>query len=206
MLVLARQRDETIVIFDDILVTVVDIRGDKVRLGITAPKNVPVDRKELFEAKRQESQAAADIHGPHPLLGAAVEEARLSLKEGGLPIGAVLVRGDQIIGRGHDRRVQRGDPISHAEIDCLTNAGRQATYKDTVLYCTRMPGMLGGGAIAQLGIPRVIVGDSASFKGAAHLLFRQGVKFVDLGDAACAAMAAEYIKLHPDLWNDGNAK
>src|SRR3954469_19190198 len=95
-----------------------------------------------------------------PCLRAAIDEARQGLKEGGLPIGSVLVRNGQIIGRGHNRRVQRGDPMAHAEIDCPTNPGRQKTYKETVLYSTLMPCVLCTGAVIQFGIPRVIVGES----------------------------------------------
>src|SRR5262249_41460434 len=150
----ARQRDETIMIGDDIEVTVVDIRGDKVRLGINAPRTVSVHRKEVYDAIRRENREAARLHpadvpslgglrapppmklvaaeaiartAREPFIRAAVEEARLGLSEGGLPIGSVLVRGGQIIGRGHNRRVQNGDPMAHAEIDALTKAGRQKT-------------------------------------------------------------------------------
>src|SRR5690349_5994769 len=93
-----------------------------------------------------------------PFLRAAIDEAKKGLSEGGLPIGSVLVRGSQIIGRGHNRRVQHGDPMAHAEIDCLTKAGRQKTYADTVLYSTLMPCYLCTGAAVQFGIPKVIVG------------------------------------------------
>src|SRR4051794_38069951 len=100
-----------------------------------------------------------------PFLRAAIDEAKLGLKEGGLPIGSVLVRGDKIIARGHNRRVQHGDPMAHAEIDCLTKAGRQTTYKDTVLYSTLMPCFLCSGAAVQFGVPKVIVGESVTFPG-----------------------------------------
>src|SRR5919206_2584553 len=100
-----------------------------------------------------------------PFLRAAIDEAKLGLSEGGLPIGSVLVRDGKIIGRGHNRRVQRGDPMAHAEIDCLTKAGRQTTYKDTVLYSTLMPCFLCSGAVVQFGIPKVIVGESVNFHG-----------------------------------------
>src|SRR3954471_22971752 len=100
-----------------------------------------------------------------PFLQAAIDEARLGLSEGGLPIGSVLVRDGQIIGRGHNRRVQRGDPMAHAEIDCLTSAGRQRTYADTVLYSTLMPCFLCSGAAVQFGVQKVIVGESVNFPG-----------------------------------------
>src|SRR5829696_916568 len=100
-----------------------------------------------------------------PFLRAAIDEAKLGLSEGGLPIGSVLVRGGTIIGRGHNRRVQRGDPMAHAEIDCLTRAGRQRTYADTVLYSTLMPCFLCSGAAVQFGVPKVVVGESVNFPG-----------------------------------------
>ncbi len=190
MLVLARQRDQTIMIGDDIEVTVVDIRGDKVRLGVNAPRTISVHRKEIYEAIKRENKDASrvqpedvdlskaqlpvamkfvrpserEIH--EPFLRAAVEEAKLGLAEGGLPIGSVLVRAGQIIGRGHNRRVQKGDPMAHAEIDALTNAGRQKTYRDTILYSTLMPCYLCSGAAVQFGVPKVVVGEAVNFAGA----------------------------------------
>ena len=200
MLVLARQRDESIIIGDDVEVTVVDIRGDKVRLGINAPRSTSVHRKEIYEAIQRENRQAAKVQ-PHdlpnlgttqppkqpvqmklvgadsierqmhePFLRAAIEEARLGLAEGGLPIGSVLVRDGKIIGRGHNKRVQAGDPMAHAEIVALTNAGRQKTYRDTVLYSTLMPCFLCSGASVQFGIPCVVVGESVNFPGAPEFM------------------------------------
>ena len=98
-------------------------------------------------------------------LRAAIDEAKLGVDEGGLPIGSVLVRDGRIIGRGHNRRVQKGDPMAHAEIECLRHAGRQKTYHDTVLYSTLMPCFLCSGAVLQFGIPKVVVGESVNFPG-----------------------------------------
>src|SRR5688572_8827069 len=140
MLVLARQRDQSVMIGDDMEVRVVDVRGDKVRLGFIAPRDVAVHRKEVYDAIREANEAAArmtpdDLRGLTPngpvmrisrdpvaarasddaFLRAAIEEARAGLAEGGLPIGSVLVRGGQVIGRGRNRRVQNNDPMAHAE-------------------------------------------------------------------------------------------
>jgi creatinine deaminase len=222
MLVLTRQRDQSVMIGDETEVTVIDIRGDKVRLGISAPRSVVVHRKEIYlEIKRENEEAAklqpadlGDIPQPQgatfprpvpaadPFMAAALEEARLGLQEGGLPIGSVLVRDGRIIGRGHNRRVQKSDPMAHAEIDCLTQAGRLATYKDTILYSTLMPCYLCSGAVVQFRIPRVIVGDTVNFKGGPELLRRHGVTVTDLADPDCIHLMAQFIKDHPDLWNE----
>src|SRR6201992_3569331 len=123
-----------------------------------------------------------------PFLRAAIDEAKLGLSEGGLPIGSVLVRGNQIIARGHNRRVQRGDPMAHAEIVALTNAGRQKTYRDTVLYSTLMPCFLCSGAAVQFGVPRVVVGESANFAGAPDFMRSRGIEVLDLHDDECIKM------------------
>jgi len=214
---------------DDVEITVVDIRGDKVRLGIKAPTTVAVHRREVFDAIREENQAAAKLQqsdldltaqpiadrsvpqqekSMDPFLRAAIDEAKKGLAEGGLPIGSVLVRGGQIIGRGHNRRVQRGDPMAHAEIDCMTNAGRQKTYKDTILYSTLMPCYLCSGAAVQFGVPKVIVGESVNFhgqgKGGASRDFMRshGIEVIDLHDAQCIEMMSKFIRENPKLWNE----
>jgi creatinine deaminase len=225
MLVLARQKDQSIVIGDDVVVTVVDIRGDKVRLGIAAPRDVSVHRQEIYNLVKKNQGAAVGLepsgeskaasngnaashigNGADPFMKAAIEEARLGMSEGGLPIGSVLVRGGAIIGRGHNRRVQKNDPMAHAEIDCLSNAGRQKTYKDTVLYSTLMPCNLCSGAVVQFGIPRVIVGESKNFGGAPELLKKHGVEFTDLHDPECTAMMSVFIAAHPELWTEDIGK
>jgi cytosine/creatinine deaminase len=144
-----------------------------------------------------------------PFLRAAIDEARKGLSEGGLPIGSVLVRHEQIIGRGHNRRVQRGDPMAHAEIDCLTSAGRQKTYRDTVLYSTLMPCYLCSGAAVQFGIPKVIVGESITFPGgegpggrSPDFLRSHGIEVIDLNDSECIEMMSTFIREHPELWNE----
>jgi cytosine/creatinine deaminase len=233
MLVLARQRDQAIMIGHDIEVSVVDIRGDKVRLGINAPRSVSVHRKEIYDQIRKENQQAAEVRpedvsavvasppgqtlkladdNPRPgdpFLRAAIHEAQKSGLHGGLPIGAVLIRAARIIGRGHNRRVQRGDPMAHAEIDCLTNAGRQKTYRDTILYSTLMPCLMCAGAILQFGIPKLVVGDSTNFPGgqckhasAQQMLRECGVEVVELRDPECTEMMANFIREKPDVWNE----
>ena len=144
-----------------------------------------------------------------PYLRAAINEARLGLAEGGLPIGSVLVRNGQIIGRGHNRRVQNGDPMAHAEIDCLTRAGRQKTYADTVLYSTLMPCYLCTGAVIQFGVPKVVVGESVNFCGgegkwgtSPDFMRANGVEVIDLHDAECIEMMSKFIRENPRLWNE----
>jgi cytosine/creatinine deaminase len=225
MLVLTRQRNQTIIIGDDITIKVVDIRGDKVRLGITAPDEVTVHRSEIYSQIREENLKSsqiqpsdlANVPAPFPraagaepaedlFLKAAIEEAVTGLSEGGLPIGSVLVRDGQIIGRGHNRRVQHEDPMAHAEIDCLTNAGRQKTYRDTILYSTLMPCHLCSGAAVQFGIPRIVVGESVNFAGAPHFMRKQGIEVVDLHDPQCIEMMGKFIRQHPELWNEDIGK
>jgi cytosine/creatinine deaminase len=142
-------------------------------------------------------------------LRAAYDQAQKGLSEGGLPIGSVLVRNNQIIGRGHNKRVQRGDPMAHAEIDCLTNAGRQKTYKDTILYSTLMPCYLCTGAVIQFGVPKVVIGEDVTFPGgecryglSRKFLEENGVEVVDLDDPDCIQMMRDFIAKHPLLWNE----
>jgi cytosine deaminase len=144
-----------------------------------------------------------------PFLRAAIDEAKKGLAEGGLPIGAVLVRGNQMVAAGHNRRVQNNNPMAHGEIDCLSRAGRQRTYRDTVLYSTLMPCFLCSGAIVQFGIPKVIVGESVNFPGgqgpggsSPGFLRAHGVEVIDLGDAECIEMMSAFIRAKPELWNE----
>ena len=133
---------------------------------------------------------------------AAIDEAREGLREGGIPIGAVLVQNGRIIGRGHNRRVQDNDPIIHAEIDCLRNAGRIGTYRTTILYSTLMPCYLCAGAVVQFGIPRVVAGESRNFPGAVDFLKEHGVDVIDLDSMECKEMMREFISANPRLWNE----
>lgn len=135
-------------------------------------------------------------------MAAAIAEARAGLTEGGIPIGSVLVKDGRIIGRGHNRRVQSGDPTSHAEIDCLRNAGRQRSYKGMVLYSTLMPCHLCAGAIVQFGIEYVVAGEATTFKGAQHFLKDHWVQVDKLDNEECIAMMTEFIRNNPALWNE----
>ncbi len=133
---------------------------------------------------------------------AAIAQAKQGLQAGGIPIGSVLVRGDRIIGQGHNKRVQDGDPITHAEIDCLRNAGRVGNYQDTVLYSTLMPCYLCAGAVVQFGIPKVIAGESATFAGARDFMESHGVEVINLDLTECKQLMREFIEKNPLLWNE----
>jgi cytosine deaminase len=133
---------------------------------------------------------------------AAIAEARQGLQEGGIPIGSVLVKDRDIVGRGHNRRVQQGNPILHAEIDCLQNAGRIGRYQETVLYSTLMPCYLCAGAIVQFGIQVVYAGESKTFPGAREFMESHGVKVIDLDLAECKQLMTDFIQQNPILWNE----
>ena len=132
----------------------------------------------------------------------AIAQARQGLAEGGIPIGSVLVKNEVIIGRGHNRRVQNQNPIIHAEIDCLMNAGRIGTYKDTVLYSTLMPCYLCSGAVVQFGIKKVVVGESKTFPGAKEFMESFGVSIIDCDLEECRLMMGNFIKGNPQLWKE----
>jgi cytosine/creatinine deaminase len=135
---------------------------------------------------------------------AAIEEAEAGLREGGIPIGSVLVQDGRIIGRGHNRRVQRGSAILHGEMDALENAGRQtaSSYRESVLYTTLSPCAMCSGAILLYGIPRVIVGENQTFRGEEDLLRSRGVRVEVLQDPTCIRLMTEFIAAHPQLWNE----
>ncbi len=133
---------------------------------------------------------------------AAIAEARLGLQEGGIPIGSVLVKDGQIVGRGHNRRVQQNNPILHAEIDCLQNAGRIGRYQGTVLYSTLMPCHLCAGAVIQFGIKNVIAGESKTFAGTKTFMESQGVEVIDLDLDDCKQLMHDFISKNPLLWNE----
>ncbi|MDX9702155.1 MAG: nucleoside deaminase [Candidatus Auribacterota bacterium] len=130
----------------------------------------------------------------------AITEAKIGLEQGGIPIGSVLVKGGRIIGRGHNKRVQENDSVIHAEIDCLRNAGRIGSYKDTVLYSTLMPCYLCAGAVVQFGIRKVVAGESQTFSGAREFMESHGVTVVDLRNEECINLMREFIEKNPMLW------
>jgi len=133
---------------------------------------------------------------------AAIEQAQKSLKEGGIPIGSVLVREGEIISRGHNKRVQQKNPILHGEMDCLNNAGRLGSYKNTIIYSTLMPCYMCAGTIVQFNIPQVIVGESRTFAGAREFMESHGVKVIDLDLPQCVKMMEKFISEKPELWNE----
>ena len=136
----------------------------------------------------------------------AANEAMQGLKEGGIPIGSVLVRGGVIIGRGHNQRVQKGSAILHGEMDCLMNAGRQTSYRDTVIYSTLSPCMMCSGTIVQFKIPRVVVGEAVNFPGAPEFLRSHGVVVEILNDPELMRIMGDFIQARPELWNEDIAE
>ena len=132
----------------------------------------------------------------------AIAQAKQGLLEGGIPIGSVLVKNGEILGQGHNKRVQDGDPVTHAEIDCLRNAGRIGNYKDTTLYSTLMPCYLCAGAVVQFGIKKVIVGESQTFAGAKEFMESHAVEVIDLDLDECKQLMSDFIYKYPQLWNE----
>jgi creatinine deaminase len=141
-----------------------------------------------------------------PFMQAAIDAARKSLDEGGIPIGSALVRNGELIATGHNKRVQNRDPVTHAEIDCLRNAGRLGRFHDTVLYSTLMPCYLCAGAVVQFGIKKVVVGESRTFAGASEFMRQHGVELIDLDLPECVQMMQDFIANNPVLWNEDIGK
>lgn len=135
-----------------------------------------------------------------------IKEAKDGLNEGGIPIGSILVLNNKIIGRGHNRRVQDNDPLAHAEIVCLRNAGRLEGYDQTTLYSTLMPCYLCAGAIVQFGIKKIVIGESENFQGAREFLKSHGVQIIDLKSLECTSIMSDFIKKNPKLWNEDIGK
>lgn len=132
----------------------------------------------------------------------AINEAKNGLAEGGIPIGSVLIKNGELIARGHNKRVQENNPILHGEMDCLNNAGRLGSYRDTVIYSTLMPCFMCAGTIVQFKIPKVIVGESKTFNGAREFMESHGVEVIDLDLPECIKMMEDFIREKPGLWNE----
>ena len=139
-----------------------------------------------------------------PFMQAAIEEAEAGLAEGGIPIGSVLVHQGRILGRGHNRRVQRGSSVLHGEMDALENAGRHPArvYRESTIYTTLSPCSMCSGAILLYGIPRVVVGENLTFLGEEELLRSRGVDVTVVDDPRCAELMRQFIQRHPELWNE----
>ena len=142
--------------------------------------------------------------GDARFLDAAIAEADLGRAAGGIPIGSVLVIDGEIVGRGHNQRVQKGSAILHAEMDCLENAGRlsAADYRRATLYSTLSPCDMCSGTALLFGIPRVVIGENRTFQGPEDYVRSRGVEVVVVDDERCVALMTEFIADHPDLWNE----
>jgi cytosine deaminase len=137
-------------------------------------------------------------------LQAAIEEAKLGLSEGGIPIGSILVIAGAIVGRGHNQRVQKGSAILHAEMDCLESAGRltAADYRGATLYSTLSPCDMCSGTVLLYGIPRVVIGENRTFRGPEDYVRSRGVELVIVDDPTCRQLMQSFISAHPQLWNE----
>src|SRR6478609_3781052 len=140
---------------------------------------------------------------PSALLAIAVEEARMGASEGGIPIGAALFDGEgNLLGRGHNRRVQEDDPSIHGETDAFRKAGRQRSYRDTIMATTLAPCWYCSGLVRQFGISTVIVGESETFQGGIDWLRQSGVHVIDLNNSECKELLGKFIAEHPEVWNE----
>ncbi len=142
---------------------------------------------------------------PHEtFMNAAIDEARKGLAEGGIPIGSVLVKGGEIIGRGHNQRVQKKSIVLHAEMDCLENAGRLKVndYEQCVIYSTLSPCDMCTGTILLYKIPTVVIGENKTFKGPEEYSQNRGVQLINLESEECKQLMREFIQAHPELWNE----
>ncbi|HYM05803.1 MAG TPA: nucleoside deaminase [Terriglobales bacterium] len=141
------------------------------------------------------------------MLSVALAEARKGLAEGGIPIGAAIFDGrGQLVGSGHNRRVQHGDPSMHGETDAFRNAGRQRSYRDLVMVTTLAPCWYCSGLVRQFGFGTLVVGESRNFQGGMEWLRSLGVKVIDLDSEECASLLAQYIRANPEVWNEDIGK
>jgi cytosine deaminase len=142
-------------------------------------------------------------HGFAQMLSVALEEARKGLAEGGIPVGAAIFNASgELVGAGHNRRVQNGDPSMHGETDAFRNAGRQRSYRDLIMVTTLAPCWYCSGLLRQFGFGTLVVGESRNFQGGLDWLRSLGVRVVDLDSKECASLMAGYIRLHPEIWNE----
>jgi cytosine deaminase len=139
-------------------------------------------------------------------LRVAYDEAKAGFDEGGCPIGSVLARGDVLVSRGRNQRVQQGDPIAHGEMDALRKAGRQRSYRDMTIYTSLSPCMMCSGTIIQFGIPRVVIGENATFGGNEDFLRSKGIEVLIADDQDCIALMTRFIAEKPELWNEDIAE
>jgi creatinine deaminase len=155
-----------------------------------------------LEDPRPRSEVSTELKDE--FLAAAIEEAQTGLREGGIPIGSVLVIHREIVGRGHNRRVQKGSAILHAEMDCLENAGRLRAedYRRATLYSTLSPCDMCSGTTLLYGIPRVVIGENRTFRGPEDYLRSRGVELEIVDDPSCVRMMQDFIAQHPELWNE----
>ncbi|NOX65168.1 MAG: nucleoside deaminase [Chlorobi bacterium] len=137
-------------------------------------------------------------------LEAAIEEAKKGMAEGGIPIGSVLVINGRIVGRGHNKRVQKGSAILHAEMDCLENAGRMkaSDYRKATLYSTLSPCDMCSGAVLMYGIPRVVIGENRTFRGPEDYVRSQGVEVINMDNQECRQLMDTFIENNPEVWNE----
>ena len=153
--------------------------------------------------KRERSEVGMDRERCLLMLKTAIEEARAGLAEGGIPIGAALFhRSGELLGRGHNRRVQQGDPSMHAETDAFRKAGRHRSYRDTVMVTTLAPCWYCSGLVRQFGIGAVVVGESTNFRGGLDWLRQNGVEVIELQSEECEEMLAKYVMEHPAVWKE----
>lgn len=136
----------------------------------------------------------------------AYDEAKAGFDEGGCPIGSVLARGDELVSRGRNQRVQKGDPIAHGEMDALRKAGRQRSYRDMTIYTSLSPCMMCTGTMIQFGIPRVVIGENTTFGGNEDFLRSKGIEVLIADDPDCIALMTRFIAEKPELWNEDIAE
>ena len=172
--------------------------------GLFLPKVPRLSHCPHSESASRRGQTHLHSRIMDPFLHSALEEAKKGLSEGGIPIGSVLVHKREIIGRGHNQRVQRGSVVHHGEMNCLENAGRQSAeiYRQSTLYTTLSPFPMCTGAILLYGIPKVVIGENTTFLGAEDSLRAAGVCVEVLQDPGCIRMMCEFIEKNPELWNE----